>query len=241
MANNLKPFIDKDLEVALSERFHYRATGSKGVAYGLSAELYPKICEVYLRARDAGVLTKGQQEIARAADILMRALAHTAIAALVDEATGYQYVRPRDALQKILEAFIAKELRPWVHTFPDDFYANLFRLRGLDYPTDSVKRPQYFGHLTNNIVYARIAPKVLDELKKLTPRKPDGRLKHHLHRRLTDDVGHPKLREHLASVVTLMKISKDYEQFEGYLETAHPKYNENMLLPFEGEEPETGL
>lgn len=179
--------------------------------------------------------------MAKAADILMRALAHTAITALVDEATGYQYERPRDALQKILEAFIAKELRPYVHTFRDDFYENLFRLRGLKYPTDSVKRPQYFGHLTNNIVYARLAPKVLEELRKATPRNPDGRLKHHLHRRLTEDIGHPKLREHLASVTTLMKISASYEQFERFLDSAHPKYNENLLLPFDGEIPDEGI
>jgi hypothetical protein len=239
-ANNLKPFISPELQSALSERFIY--TGGQGApGHGLRAELYPKICEVYLKARDAGVLTASQQDMAKAADVLMRALAHTAIAALVDEATGYQYERPRDALQKILEAFIAKELRPYVHTFKDDFYENLFRLRGLNYPIDSVKRPQYFGHLTNNIVYARLAPKVLEELKKATPRKPDGRLKHHLHRRLTEEIGHPKLREHLASVTSLMKISSTYEQFEKFLDTAHPKYTENMVLPFDGEVPEEGI
>jgi hypothetical protein len=240
VANNLKPFIDKDLETALSERFIYRA-GQGAAAHGLRAELYPKICEVYLRARDANALTASQQDMAKAADVLMRALAHTAITALVDEATGYQYERPRDALQKILEAFIAKELRPYVHTFKDDFYENLFRLRGLKYPNDSVKRPQYFGHLTNNIVYARLAPKVLEELKKATPRKPDGRLKHHLHRRLTEDIGHPRLREHLASVTTLMKVSSSYDQFENFLDRAHPKYDENMLLPFDGDIPESGI
>jgi hypothetical protein len=38
-----------------------------------------------------------------------------------------------------------------------------------------------------------------------------------------------------------MKISSTYEQFEKFLDTAHPKYNENMLLPFEGEIPEEGI
>jgi hypothetical protein len=69
-----------------------------------------------------------------------------------------------------------------------------------------VKKPQYFGHLTNDIV-----PNVLEELRKLTPRKDDGRLKHPLTRRLTDEIGRPKLREHLASVITIMKLSHSYE------------------------------
>jgi hypothetical protein len=36
------------------------------------------------------------------------------IIALVDEATGYQKERARDALAEILEQFIAKELQPYI-------------------------------------------------------------------------------------------------------------------------------
>jgi hypothetical protein len=50
---------------------------------------------------------------------------------LADEATGFQDARARDALAKILEDFVAKELRRWPSTFPGDFYKKLFWLRGL--------------------------------------------------------------------------------------------------------------
>ncbi len=165
----------------------------------------------------------------------MRSLAGVAIVALIDEATGFQYERPSDALARILEAFIAKELRPWVQTFPEDYYRELFRLRSVDYTPSSVRRPQYFGHLTNNIIYARLAPKVLEELRKKSERTQSGRLKYHHHRRLTDDLGHPKLRELLSSVVTIMKLSDDYQDFERKLNRLHPKYEENMAFEFEGE------
>src|SRR5262249_41585252 len=36
--------------------------------------------------------------------------------------------------------------------------ANRLRLRGMEYPTDTVQRPRYFGLLTNDIVYDRLAP-----------------------------------------------------------------------------------
>lgn len=36
------------------------------------------------------------------------------------------------------------------------FYEQLFRLRELD-PGENTNRPGYFGHLTNDIVYDRIA------------------------------------------------------------------------------------
>src|SRR5690606_34477435 len=81
------------------------------------------------------------EKMVDAADVLMRGLASVGIIALVDEATGFQRDRTADALAKILEEFIAKELRPWVQTFPDQFYEHLFRLRGMNFPRDRVKRP----------------------------------------------------------------------------------------------------
>jgi len=234
-AEALKPFISEDLLMSTTPIF-YRTTGSKGVGY--DARLLPQVAEVYLRFRDAVVTEKGKvparyEHIVAAADILMRGLASVGIIALVDEATGFQRDRAKDALERILQEFIAKELRPWVHTFPAEFYEQLFRLRGLQYPKDSVKKPQYFGHLTNNIIYDRLAPGVRAELLRTTPRKPDGRLKHHLHRRLTEDLGHPRLREHLSSVITIMKLSSNYDDFGEKLNRIHQRYGNTYDLPFD--------
>jgi hypothetical protein len=233
-AETLKPFITDDLRVSTRPIFYITMSGAKGLGY--DAQLLTKTCEVYLRYRDA-LLTNGHKipnqygKIFVACDIAMRSLAGVAIIALIDEATGYQYQRPKDALARILEAFIAKELRPWVHTFPEDYYRELFRLRGAAYNPSSVKRPMYFGHLTNDIIYARLAPQVLQELRRRAERTASGRLRHHHHRRLTDDIGHPKLRELLASVVTIMKLSRDYVEFYDRLNTLHPKYNTTLMLP----------
>ena len=147
----LRPFVPKEI-LATSKPIVFKPpTGGRSSGY--NAELLPVVCEVYLRAREAGALPYQQRPVAQQAEILVRGLAHVGIIALVDEATGYQEVRAKDALARILEEFIAKELQAWVQTFPDDFYRELFRLRELDYPSATVKRPQYFGHLTNEIVY----------------------------------------------------------------------------------------
>lgn len=232
-AEAFKPFITQDLLQSTTPIFYRTKDGSKDVGY--DAAILPMVAEVYLKYRDAAQIERGivearYQKMVAAADVLIRGLAQVGIIALVDEATGYQRDRARDALQQILEKFIAKELRPWVHTFPDEFYSELFRIRKLD-SADITKRPSYFGHLTNNIVYARLAPAVLDELKKMTPKRADGSLKHHLHRRLSTEMGHPKLREHLASVISLMKISDDYDIFMRFLDRAHPRFNETLALP----------
>lgn len=85
--------------------------------------------------------------------------------------------------------------------------------------------PRVIGKMTNDVVYARLAPGVHDELLKSTPRDEKGRLKSHLHRRLTGNVGHPKLLQHLGAVVTVMKFSddKDYEGFVKLLDKHYPR------------------
>ncbi|PTU70789.1 P63C domain-containing protein [Chromobacterium haemolyticum] len=227
-ASSLKPFISSELEAVVSEPILYVHDKGGGVALGVDAALLPQICDVWLKAREAGVLTKPQLAVAQRAEVLMRGLAHVGIIALIDEATGYQRDREKDALAKILEAFVAKELQPWIRTFPPDYYEELFRLRGLKYPPDNPKfRPQYFGTLTNDIVYERLAPGLLEELKKQAAK--DER-KAHLHRRLTQEVGHPKLREHLASIVTAMKLSENYPDFIKKLNRLHPRFGQTVPI-----------
>jgi hypothetical protein len=232
----IKPYISQGI-LEKSRPITFRLPGGSR-ASGYNAELLPKVCEVYLKAREAGVLPQNQQHVAMQAEILVRGLAHIGIIALVDEVTGYQEIRARDALAKILEAFIAEELQAYVVTFPPDFYRHLFRLRGLEYPKMTVKKPQYFGHLTNDIVYSRLAPGVLDELKRITPKDEKGRRRHKYFQRLTSNTGYPKLREHLGSVVTLMKLSKSWPDFLEMLDHIHPRIGDTIPLPLIYEDEE---
>lgn len=110
------------------------------------------------------------------------------------------------------------------------------------YPTPTVRRPKYFAGITNDIVYQRIAPGVLDELKRVQLKDAKGRPKHKLFQRLTQNVGYPKLREHLGSVVTLMKLSSDWQDFRDKLDKIHPRFGDTMMLPFdEPDDSGTGL
>jgi hypothetical protein len=225
----IKSFISADLAAAIQNPIVFRPT-TGDIAHGYEATMLADLCEVVLAARAAGALQAQQQHIATACEALVRGFARVGIIALVDEATGYQADRARDALSQILEAFIAKELRPYVKTFPADYYKEMFRLRDWDFPSEAhgTQRPPLVGKLTNNLVYARLAPGVLEELRRQVPRGEDGRLKHHLHRKLSDSFGHSKLREHLASVVTLMKISKEWSGFLRHMDTVHPKYGNTL-------------
>lgn len=230
-----KPLIDNNLSV---DQFNaIKCYKGRSIIHGYDPVNLVDLCDTILQVKDSGVkLTERQRIIVKQAEIFIRSVAKVGIIALIDEATGYQDVRSRDALQKILDKFIAKELQPWSKTFPDEFYENYFRLRGWNYSSLNSSRPGVVGNDTVDLIYRRLAPAVLEELKIKTPRLDSGRLKYHYHRRLTEDIGHPKLREHIASVITLMKASNNWSFFKRMVDKAIPKYGHTLSIPFEEDE-----
>ena len=227
--SQLKPFINKHLGNGPLAALEY-VDGSR-VVRAYNAELLPSVCDVWLDARQSGALQKQQLPKAQQAEILTRGLARVGIVALVDEATGYQRDRAKDALAKILEAFVAKEIQPYLKTFPADYYENLFRLYKLPYPPDGNKswRPAFFGHVTNDVVYSRIAPELLPELKRAASK---AERKARLHQWLTQETGHPKLKEHLSSIVTIMKLSDSPDDFKRKVNAIHPRFGDTVDMDF---------
>jgi hypothetical protein len=232
-AEALKPFISEDLLASTSPIFYRELSGRRAVGY--EAELLPGVAEVYLKLRDAYLeegkpISRQYAHIIRACDLIMRGLARVGIVALVDEATGYQEVRDRQALQVILDKYLTDEWAKWTKTFPDDYYQELFRLHGITYPGLKMQKPSYVGHWTNDIVYSRLAPGILQELKKKNPRNESGNRSRKHHQHFTKDYGHPELREHLSKVVFLMKACTSWSDFKKRLDRAVPKYEDTMPL-----------
>jgi hypothetical protein len=46
-----------------------------------------------------------------------------------------------------------------------------------------------------------------------------------------------RVLEHLASVITAMQLSDDYDDFIGKLDRVKPRFDETLPLPFDGERP----
>ena len=158
-------------------------------------------------------MTENQKQLAVASDILMRSLAKVGIVALIDEATGYQYERDTRALQELLSQYIAKEFLPWVKTFDDEFYIQMFRLRGWDYK--GRLKTSYAGQLTNFLVYNRLPEDVVTELRRLNPvLNKNGYRRHRLHQRLTKEYGYQHLNQQISTVTTMMKGFDTWDEFE---------------------------
>jgi hypothetical protein len=237
-AKNLRPFISKDLEVTSSQVEFRTLKGAK--AFGYAAELLPKACEVFLQAADEGKLKAAQLHIADRAKILIRALAHTGIVALVDEATGYQEIRPKDALQMYLERIIRKELAAWAKKFPDEFYENIYKLKNWPWPGMKKNRYSVVAHYTRDLVYERLAPGLLAELEGKSPKNERGHRPNKMHQWLTEDIGDPMLAQHLHSLLMFQRlaISSGYgwNRFVKMVDQVMPKRGATLELPFPAED-----
>ncbi len=234
-AEVLKPFTSMDLIQTTKPVFYVTQSGGRGVGY--DAQVLPQVAEVYLRYRDhcletSGAIPMRYQSMLTAADRLMRGLANVGIVALVDEATGYDKVRERLALQKILDEYLRKDLAAWAKRFPDEFYKQIFRLRNWQWKGMKINRPQVVAHYTKNLIYERLAPGILDELEQRMPRSETGRKKGRLHQLFTDDVGHPALAQHLHAVTALMKASRNWDEFKRMIDQVFPRKGENLSLEF---------
>ena len=165
-------------------------------------------------------------------EIFTRVFDKVGIIALVDEATGYQEIRDREALQAILDKYLRKDFAAWAKRFPDEFYQQMFRLRGWQWRGMKVNRPSVVGHYTNDLVYQRLAPGILEKLRELNPKDEKGYRKARHQQYLTDDIGVPALYEHLHSTTAFMRASTGWDQFYRMMQRAFPKLNSTMLLDF---------
>ena len=232
----LEPYITKELVDGPLAPIDY-VEGDR-IVRGYDAAILPAVCNIWLTAREEGKLQKQQLSKAQKAEMLLRALAETGIVALIDEATGYQRVRPQNALQEYLKLIIREQLAVWVQKFPEEFFVNIYRLKGWVWPGMKKNRYSVVGHYINDLVYKRLGPGVLNELVKKSPKNELGYRSNKLHQWLTDDIGDPILAQHLHSLIMMQRVAIasgwGWQRFVNMVDQAMPRKGDTLQLPFSG-------
>lgn len=207
------------------------------IVRGYDASVLTTVCNVWLKAREAGALQDQQLDKAQQAEILMRALAETGIVALVDEATGYQAVRPQNALQSYLELVIRRELAAWAKKFPDEFYENIYKLKGWKWPGMGKNRFSVVANYTTNLIYDRLGPGITEELIRKTPKNDRGYRPSRLHQWLSDDIGDPMLATHMHSILMFQRLAiangYGWKRFLHMVDQVLPRRGSTLELPLE--------
>lgn len=235
-AKNLKPFVSEDLErstVAIQFLPRNRTSGAAGVAYGYRAQLLPQVCWVYQDALIEGKLAQSQEHIGKACRNFLKALTNYAIDDLVDRATGFEDIRKRAAIDKIIEKYVRPDAQTYAKMFDLEFYRHIFRLNNWPFDPEKTARPGVVGTWTNDI-YDRLAPGVKSALHAKVRRNEKGKPTQKLTQYLTPEEGKPKLEKLLEGIILLMRMSSEWSEFKLLLDKWYPRFDDTLQLPLGG-------
>lgn len=214
VVEGLRGFLPTGFTDQMIEIFVPGVTPSNARSMGISAETFIEICRAYVSAFDADALkTDRQKVIAVKSAMFLAACAKLGLIAMIDEATGYQYVRADDALQIKLKMYLAEEMRKWEKTFPDQLWEQFGRLT--NWKGSIHQRPKYWGNLVMELVYSYLDTDVAQWLRENAPKPIKGQ---NYHQWLTAQYGLRKLVEHIWKVIGIASTCTDMPELKRKME-----------------------
>jgi len=219
---NIKKYIPERLWPDLErDRFPQGVTEANDNGHTITtydATDFIDICVAFVKASDSKEkLSIAQQEIVERSRQFIVASAKVGITGLIDEATGFQYVRPPDELEYKMAYFLSEELRPWEKTFPDQLWEELGRLT---HWTNLKLRPKYWGKLVNEFVYEALDSDIAEYLQKNKPPKYTGQ---RYFQWLHEDRGVKALTEHIWTLIGLAKTCDTVNDLRYEVNKSFPK------------------
>lgn len=154
---------------------------------------------------------------------ILKALAVTGEASLIDEATGYQYHRAPDYLQNLFDRLIRESASDWERRFHPDFYEAIYGLFGWQY-NPAKPKPFIVGKITLEWVYEPVfPPEILVEIKE---RQGSDKM----HQWLTKEGGLQLMEKQRDAVMMIARSSADYADFANRCAIAFFKRGQMPIL-----------
>jgi hypothetical protein len=216
--------------------------GRAGRSLGFKAQLLPQVCWVYHNAMIAKKLTKSQEHIATKCKILLEGLTNVAIDALVDEATGYQYIREQDELQRLLAAYVSPFLLPVKEKIPIDFFKGMFKVWDWPWPATATSYkgppgPRYGGKLIRQLILENLPEAVLEELDKKNPANGKWQRRYRMREFLTSEIGRPHVDKLISNITMLFNMSDNKTEFWRNYQKAFKKEPPQIEMKFGDDTP----
>jgi len=131
--------------------------------------------------------------------------------------------------EELFTEYLADELRPWVKTFDEHYYKQIYRLLGLDWARYEVKKknhPWVVARITNRIIYSKLLPGILQELNEINPANDKGIRQNRHHQFLSENMGYRALLKHIGAITMIMEFAKDGDMMWALnqIDTKFPTY-----------------
>lgn len=231
----IAPYVGGDLAEKLSKPLIFQwdapvLNSAKKLAvavHGYDVTILIDLCKAIITAQEDGNLLDRQKHIVKQAKIIVNASAKAGIKGLVYALAGYDATR-----QEVIAAFklyVSEEAREYEKEFPDQLYAEWYRLYQL--PKPQRNKPWKFRTLTLNHVYYPLAKsngKILQLTRAQKAKSNDRWTKLH---QFLSEVGTKALRTHLGQLLGIAQVSENQSQYERNVERIFGSQLE-LTIPF---------
>jgi hypothetical protein len=226
----ISPYLGLDLKEKLENPLVFQ--GPRAVSgppavnkiHGFDVTLLIDVCKAIVAAETDGKLLKNQEGIAKQAHVILNASAKAGIKGLVYALSGYDATR--EEVVSAFKFYVREEAREYEKEFPDQLYAEWYRLYEL--PKPEKNKPWKFKHLTVDQVWYPLAHSS-GKVYQLTQAKRAevGERRKKLHQFLSE-IGVKALRTHLGQLLGIARISRTKHEYEGHVEQL---FGEQPRLP----------
>jgi hypothetical protein len=219
-SKRMAPYVGRELRQKLENPLVFQAPSAGGNSpppskvNGYDVAILIDICKVVVAAESDGKPVN--PAVVKQAHIILSASAKAGIRDLVYALAGYDATR-----QEVIEAFkfyVREEAREYEKEFPDQLYAEWYRLYQLPKPLKN--KPWKFKHLTVEHVYEPLAKSngKIYELTQALRAASNERWKK-LHQFLSE-IGVKALRTQLGQTLGIAQVSDTAEQYETNIQRA---------------------
>jgi len=180
------------------------------IVHGYDVTMLIDICKAIIRAHSDGRALVRHEHIVKQAQIILNASAKAGIKGLVYALAGYDATR--EEILAEFKYFVREEAREYEKEFPDQLYAEWYRLYQL--PKPEKNKPWKFKHLTVDQVYVPLAKsngKILELTRLQKAESQDRRAKLH---QFLSEIGVKVLRTHLGQLLGIAQVSDTREIYE---------------------------
>jgi hypothetical protein len=216
-SKTMEDYIGRDLREKIENPIVFQPPGAAAAspvtarANGYDATILIDICKAIGAAKAAGKLSGGRYDkMIQQAQIIINASAKAGIKGLVYALAGYSPTT--DEVIAAFKLYVQEEAREYEKEFPDQLYAEWYRLYKL--PKPQKNKPWKFKHLTVEHVYEPLA-KSNGRVYQLTQalRTASNERWKRLHQFLSE-VGVKALRTQLGQTLGIAQVSDTAEQYE---------------------------
>lgn len=167
----------------------------------ITENVFKETLQVIVNAKEEGFLNVNQIKFSKEAKTLLENEHLNNIKNAINTSTGFTFYK-ENILDKIALNLKNNDLAFfWVKTFPNDFFELLMEMKNLNWK-NLFENQENLGEILNDTIFKRIDNTLLEELRILKPKRTYNR-----NNSKKQDLEHPKLKQHLAVLCSLAKIS----------------------------------